>query len=205
MDWDDRVLLDNNVSFLLWIRKYDKAREERLTDCVSTLRDGRLPCRLVTRESDDSRGAYNMNCKVVFDNGEKWMIRFPMVGKVMYADEKVEIEVTTMKLIRQQTNIPVPDVKAWGLAADNPLGIGPFIMMEFIEGIGVDEILQNPDARIMREDINQDTVETILKQTVGFQLQLQKLNFPRIGSISSNLTGSSEPGFAATISSRFLC
>ncbi|KAI0129536.1 hypothetical protein BJ170DRAFT_719481 [Xylariales sp. AK1849] len=168
IDWDDRVRLDNDVSFLLWIRKYDESREERLTDWVSTLRDGRLPCRLVTCKSDDGRGAYNMNCKVVFDDGEKWMIRFPMVGKVVYADEKVDIEVATMKPVRQQTNIPGPDVEAWGMAADNPLGIGPFVMIEFIEGIGVDKILQNPDARNMREDINQDTVESIFGQTVGF-------------------------------------
>jgi hypothetical protein len=92
-------------------------------------------------------------------------------------------------------------VKAWGLAANNPLGIGPFIMMEFIEGISVDEIMQNADARIMREDIDQDVVETIFRQTVGFQLQLRNLDFPHIGSISSDPTNS-KPGFAATISSR---
>ncbi|KAM0812778.1 hypothetical protein AB5N19_12769 [Seiridium cardinale] len=201
MDWDDRVLLDNNVSFLLWIRKYDEAREKQLTDWVSTLHEGRLPCRLATHKLDDSRGAYNINCKVVFDNGENWMVRFPMVGKVMHADEKVEIEVATMKLIRQQTSIPIPSVKAWGLAADNPLGIGPFIMMEFIEGIGVDEIIQNTDARIMREDINQVVVEKIFRQTVGFQLQLRKLDFPHIGSVISN-SMSCEPSFAATITSR---
>ncbi|KAI3331425.1 hypothetical protein HD806DRAFT_518450 [Xylariaceae sp. AK1471] len=201
MDWDDRVLLDNNVSFLLWIRKYDEAREERLTDWVSTLHRDHLPCKLATHKRDDCRGAYNMNCKVIFDNGEKWMVRFPIVGKVMNADEKVEVEVAAMKLIRQQTNIPIPDVKAWGLAVDNPLGIGPFIMTEFIEGIGVDEILQNADARIMKEDVSEDVVETIFRQTIGFQLQLRELKFPRIGSMISTST-TREPGFTATINPR---
>ncbi|KAI0459051.1 hypothetical protein F5B21DRAFT_457043 [Xylaria acuta] len=92
MDWDEHALLDNNVSFLLWIGKYDKAREERLTDWVSTLHRDHLPCKLATHKLDDSRGAYNINCKVVFSNGEKWMVRFPMVGKVMNTNEKVEIE-----------------------------------------------------------------------------------------------------------------
>jgi hypothetical protein len=202
MDWDDRVLLDNNASCLLWLRKYDKARRERLTDWVSTLHKDHLPCKLATHTKlEDSRGAYNMSCKVIFDNGEKWMVRFPMVGKVMIADEKVEVEVAVMKLIRQQTNIPIPDVKAWGLAVDNPLGIGPFIMMEFIEGIGVDMILQNTDARIMKEDVSEHVLETLFRQTIGFQLQLRELNFPCIGSMTSTST-TTEPGFAATIHSR---
>ncbi|KAI1425980.1 kinase-like domain-containing protein [Xylaria sp. FL1777] len=201
MDWDERGILDNNVSFLLWIRKYDKAREEQLTDWVSTLHSNRLPCELATHKLDDSRGAYNINCKVVFTNGEKWMVRFPMVGKVMNADEKVEIEVAAMKLIRQQTNIPIPDVKAWGLAADNPLGIGPFIVTEFIEGVSVDNILQNTDARMMKEDVSEDVVETIFRQTINFQLQLQQLKFPRIGSLTSTST-TDEPGFSAAIHSR---
>ncbi|KAI0097480.1 hypothetical protein GGR51DRAFT_540809, partial [Nemania sp. FL0031] len=201
MDWDERMTLDNNVSFLLWIRKYDRAREQ-LTDWVSTFHKDRLPCELATHNKlEDNRGAYNITCKVVFNNGEKWIVRFPMVGKVMHADEKVEIEVAAMKLIRQQTNIPIPDIKAWGLSIDNPLGIGPFIIMEFIEGVGVDEIIQNYDDRIMKEDVSEHVVETLYRQTIGFQLQLQKLKFPRIGSLTSTST-ISEPGFTATINSR---
>lgn len=45
----------------------------------------------------------------------------------MNADEKVEIEVAPVKLIHQQTNMPIPDIKAWGSATDNPLGIGPLL------------------------------------------------------------------------------
>ncbi|KAI1120312.1 hypothetical protein F5Y10DRAFT_134548 [Nemania abortiva] len=201
MDWDERVTLDNNVSFLLWIRKYDEARERQLTNWVSTLHRDHLPCKLTTHKLDDKRGAYNINCKVVFSNGEKWIVRFPMVGKVMNADEKVEIEVAAMKLVRQHTSIPIPDIKAWGLAIDNPLGIGPFIMTAFIEGVGVDEILQNVDARIMKDDVSEHVIETIFRQTISFQLQLQQLNFPCIGSMTSAST-TDGPGFSATISSR---
>ncbi|KAI1741707.1 hypothetical protein F4680DRAFT_414809 [Xylaria scruposa] len=201
MDWDERVILDNNVSFLLWIRQYDKAREERLTDWVSTLHTDHLPCKLATHKLDDSRGAYNISCKVEFSNGEKWMVRFPMVGKVMNADKKVEIEIAAMKLIRQEANIPIPDIKAWGLSIDNPLGIGPFIMMAFIEGVGVDQVLQNNDARIMKEDVSEHVIETIFRQTINFQLQLQKLDFPSIGSMMLT-PPAGEPGFSAIISSR---
>lgn len=136
-----------------------------------------------------------------FENGEKWIARFPMVGKVVNADEKIEIEVATMNLIRQRTTIPIPEVKAWGLATDNALGIGPFIMMDFVEDISVDDILQNPDARIMRQDISERAIEVIFHQTIDFSLQLQKLDFPHIGSLTSKSTAG-EGGFAATIHSR---
>lgn len=201
MDWDDRFGLDNNVSFLLWITKYDNARENELTNWISTLHKDRLPCKLTTHKKDDSRGAFNMNCKVEFESGEKWMVRFPMVGKVVNADEKVEVEVATMKLIRQQTTIPVPEIKAWGMAADNPLGIGPFIALDFIEGISLDTILQNPDARIMRDGISEQIIEVIFRQTIDFLLQLYKLDFACIGSLTSEST-ISEDGFAAAICSR---
>lgn len=51
------------------------------------------------------------------------MVRFPMGGKVKNTEEKVHIEVATMKLIPQKPDILVPEVKACGLAADNEPGV----------------------------------------------------------------------------------
>ncbi|RDL35414.1 uncharacterized protein BP5553_07345 [Venustampulla echinocandica] len=50
------------------------------------------------------------------------------------ADEKVGTKVEAMSLIREKTTIPIPQIKAWGLAASNPLGLGPFIIIDFIDG-----------------------------------------------------------------------
>jgi hypothetical protein len=49
---------------------------------------------------------------VDFTNGEKWIVRFPRGGKVKNPDKKVEIEVATINVIRQQTDIPAPEIKA---------------------------------------------------------------------------------------------
>lgn len=76
-----------------------------------------------------------------------------MVGKAVNADKNIDIEVATMDLLRQRTKIPILEVKAWGMAAEDALGIGPFIMMDFVEVISLNDILQTPDARIMRQDI----------------------------------------------------
>ncbi|KAG5775173.1 hypothetical protein H9Q73_011159 [Fusarium xylarioides] len=74
-------------------------------------------------------------------------------------------------------------------------------MMDFIEGISVDRILQNPKARIMRQDVSENVVETIFRQMVDFLLQLQKLDFSCIGSLASGFEADSG-GFSAMVYSR---
>jgi aminoglycoside phosphotransferase (APT) family kinase protein len=86
-----------------------------------------------------------------------WILRLVRGGKVRpeYADEKVAVEVEVLALLRHRTSIPVPAVHCWGLAADNPLGLGPYILMDFIEGVSANAFLSHPDedTRILREDI----------------------------------------------------
>lgn len=85
---------------------------------------------------------------MIFNDSKAWMVRFPRVGRVCdkYTDEKVGMEVAALSLIRNNTAIPVPRVQAWGLAASNPLGLGPFIIMDFIEGVSLSDLLQDPNA-----------------------------------------------------------
>lgn len=76
------------------------------------------------------------------------------------------MEVEVMKFISEKTAIPVPEIKYWGPAAKNPLGLGPFIIMDFIEGAPLDGLLSNPNAkqhfRIIR-DVSDDTIEALYR------------------------------------------
>lgn len=111
------------------------------------------------------------------------MVRFPRVGKICddYADEKVAIEVTALDLIRNRTTIPVPRVQAWGATTANPLGQGPFIVMDFVNGTSLSDLHRDPNAerpsRVVREDISDSNIEFIYKQLANFLLQLFKLDF----------------------------
>ncbi|KAL2827721.1 hypothetical protein BDW59DRAFT_179007 [Aspergillus cavernicola] len=109
-----------------------------------------------------------------------------MVGDE-YADEKVTMEVIALRLIHSRTTIPVPKVHAWGPAASNTLSLSPFIMMDFIDGVSLSDLLQDPNAerpsRVMKEDISDIDIEVIYRQMANFQLQLFKLDFDRIGSL----------------------
>lgn len=126
---------------------------------------------------------------MVFTDSTAWMVRFPRVGMVSddHADEKVAMEVAALNLIGDRTSIPVPKVRAWGLAASNSLGLGPFIMMDFIEGVSLSDILRDPNAdrptRLMREDISDSDIEFVYRQMASFLLQLFELDFDRIGSL----------------------
>jgi len=128
---------------------------------------------------------------MVFDDNTAWMVRFPRGGKIhdKYADEKVTMEVRALRLIRKRTTIPVPDIWAWGSAASNLLDLGPFIIMDFINGVSLSDLLEDPKAerltRLMREDISDDDIEIIYRQFANFLLQLFKLDFNRIGSLPS--------------------
>lgn len=104
-----------------------------------------------------------------------------------YADEKVAMEVTALSIIRSRTTIPVLKIQVWGPAASNPLGLGPFIMMDFIDGVSLSDLLQDPNAespsRAMKEDISDSEVEAIYRQLANFLLQLFKLDFDWISSL----------------------
>lgn len=119
------------------------------------------------------------------------MVRFPRVGMVSddYLNEKVAMEVTALRLIYERTTIPVPKVQAWGYDSSNTLGLGPFIIMDFIDGISLSDLLQDPNAerptRVMREDISDSDIEVIYRQMANFLLQLFKLDFDRIGNLPS--------------------
>lgn len=58
-------------------------------------------------------------------------MRFLVAGNVLHAKEKVQQEVAVIKFIKEETNIPVPGIIAFGIASDNhDPQIGLFIITE---------------------------------------------------------------------------
>lgn len=189
MDTNAIIDLVHEVQGQLWVDKINDAYGSgRLCQWVSTFHANKLPCQL---DGTFHHGAFNAGMKMVFSDGTTWMVRFPRVGMIcdQFADEKVAMEVTALNLIRDGTTIPVPKVQAWAPAASNPLGLGPFIMMDFINGVSLGDLLRDPDAqrpsRVIREDISDGDIETIYRQTATFLLQLFRLDFSQIGSLLS--------------------
>ncbi|KAJ5562714.1 hypothetical protein N7461_001475 [Penicillium sp. DV-2018c] len=185
MDWDERAQASHYAESLSWARRFNSTKGPRIANWVSTFRDNQ-PSEIV----GDSCGSFNWSCRIKFDDGVQWMVRFAVPGRVMDGDEKTTHEVATMRFVKEKTNIPVPSVIAWGLGHENPLGLGAFIIMDFIEGEPLDVILrQGPgreEARSLRLDINDEELETIYRQIANFLLDLSAHDFPQIGSLSGN-------------------
>lgn len=137
-------------------------------------------------------GSFNFSVRVHWDDqGPDWLIRFPIPGKARWAEEKSQNEVAVMKYIKQNTSIPVPDVVAYGGTADNPTGLGPFIIMTWIEGQRMKEILEkkpsDTEGGSTESVLNLDTEDHILRKLYAgiadVLLELWSLDFDKIGSL----------------------
>ncbi|RAK99711.1 uncharacterized protein BO80DRAFT_456414 [Aspergillus ibericus CBS 121593] len=166
---DTNALIDvvHEVQGQLWV---DKVNESHRMGClcqwVSTFHVEKLSCHL---DGPFHHGVFNAGMKIVFQDGTAWMVRFPHGGMVCddYADEKVAMEVMALDLIYNKITIPVPRVWVWGLAASNLLGLDLFIIMDFIDGVSLSDLLQDPNTdcptRVIKEDIRNTRYRTYLQ------------------------------------------
>ncbi|KAK2731571.1 hypothetical protein FQN55_004644 [Onygenales sp. PD_40] len=95
------------------------------------------------------RGSFNICIRIKFkDTYPDAIIRFTKAGVTAFRDEKVEKEVQVMN---------------WGLTAESPQRLGPFIIMEYIKGIHLSDILKKPTANSEEKEIlNPDVDDTTL-------------------------------------------
>ena len=183
MDVDENLEYLADHRCLQWLQLL-VSKKPHIPAWVTEFHPQRLPCRL---EEPWLHGSYNMGLRVVFSNSEEWFVRFPWRGKIIaeHVDEKVASEVAALEVIRKQTSIPVPEVKAWGLAHQNELGLGPYIIEEFIQGQKLKQILRGPDqdSSVLNDKLDEEKVDIIYRQIAQFMLQLFSLDFTRIGSL----------------------
>lgn len=95
-----------------------------------------------------------------------------------------------MRMIEARTTIPVPHIYHWGYAADNPVGLGPFIIMDYIEHasdlskllVPADEPGWDIDLHGIGPAICEETLQKVYRQMANILLQLSTLEMPCIGS-----------------------
>jgi hypothetical protein len=70
----------------------------------------------------------------MFDDGKRWLIKFPVPGKAMLIEEKLRSEAATMRYVREHTRLKIPEVIGWGPeSGSHPTGFG-FILTEYLGG-----------------------------------------------------------------------
>jgi hypothetical protein len=167
-----------------WLRRLRKYNTPGVEKLASSYRNGdKCVCVKMTN------GSFNWCFKVVFDDGTEWAVRFPVAGNVMHPEEKVRREVAVMRFMKERTLVPVPNIIAFGMAADNhDPEMGPFIIEEWIDGVPLSTIMEElprPSwGPVLRGDISDEILYTIYRQIAKILLELSMHNFDKIGALS---------------------
>lgn len=145
-------------------------------------------------------GSFNFSLRLHWDDGKPdWLIRFPIPGKVFFVEEKYKNEVAIMQLLRQNSTVPVPDVVGYGTAAENPTGLGPFIIMTWIDGIRMYDVMKRKDQAhdspdfedILDPYIEDSVLRTLYGEIAKIFLELWSMDFDKIGGFDFECAASS--------------
>ncbi|KAK9440300.1 Protein kinase-like domain protein [Metarhizium brunneum] len=107
----------------------------------------------------------------------------------MFPEEKIRNEVATIRYIQDHTAIPVPFILHWGTREESPLGIGPFIIMDYINHeMNMTAALNTPGLTldippVLDPNIDEAKLEMLYRQVANILLQLSKLELPLIGAL----------------------
>ena len=188
--FDEIAETDGDLEWKAWLEKVFTARDEivNFVACRQGRMAGEFACYL--------KGSFNLSLRIRFnDGGSSVIIRFPKPGHTATAlrDEKVTNEVYFMRFLSQKTTIPLPRVISWGLTEESPQQLGPFIIMEYVEGMRLSTILKQPNGNdhddvILKPDIDDMTLDIIYDQIADYIVQLSELDFTGIGAITEDPT-----------------
>ncbi|MCJ1341267.1 hypothetical protein MMC09_006563 [Bachmanniomyces sp. S44760] len=175
----------------VWLRKVIDAKDE-----IVAFVDRRLDGGGAGEFIGYLKGSFNLSLRIGFgDRRRSALIRFAKPGHTQTAwrTEKVTNEVQIIEYLGAHTSIPLPHILSWGLTEESPQQLGPFIIMDFIDGICLSTFLMQPtktdqEDLILRPDINEATLDTIYDQLADYLLQISRLDFCSIGAISKDRT-----------------
>lgn len=80
-----------------------------------------------------NKGGRNLVRCINFQDGACWLVRMQLQKPTPESIQRLEQEVHTMSVVREQSEIPVPEVYAYEANCDNVVGV-PFMLMEFLPG-----------------------------------------------------------------------
>ncbi|OTB14949.1 hypothetical protein K445DRAFT_61757 [Daldinia sp. EC12] len=191
MDKDDLAWEKSDQDVEAWERSLNKAHICRgIASLINKYRPGEA-----VELHKPIRGGYNAFYRLEYKDGSSAAMRIPCEGIVKFPEEKVRYEVATMRYIAANTTIPVPKIYHFGTAAENPVGLGPFIIMEYIEHERtMSDALKDPslgpdESHVLDPAIDEERLEFLYRQMANIVLQLSTLSFPRIGSLDQDEDG----------------
>ncbi|CAF9943460.1 MAG: hypothetical protein ALECFALPRED_000404 [Alectoria fallacina] len=139
-----------------------------------------ISCRYL---SNINCGSFHVVINVLFADGTMWVLKIPGTGHEEGWDtssaQSLVSEAQTMRLVRRETSVPVPQVYAFDASVDNEVGC-PYILMEMIHGKPLYEVWFD-------EDVSRNKLEEYraraLQGIAGAMSQLNRLTFGEGGAL----------------------
>ncbi|KJK82709.1 hypothetical protein H634G_01846 [Metarhizium anisopliae BRIP 53293] len=115
---------------------------------------------------------------------DRWVVRLPIREEVPWIDEKMDVEIATMKYVAANTTIPVPRIRAHSSAKNSPIKMA-FIIMDYIKGKNLRELGFPKDLDVWYSGTTQPTKarEKMYQNLAQLYIQLRQLEFPEIGAL----------------------
>ncbi|KAL8851982.1 MAG: hypothetical protein Q9221_003087 [Calogaya cf. arnoldii] len=139
-------------------------------------------CKVVTPAL---RGSYNILFPIRFRDGTQWLLKLPANGADGWDEQSARAltsEVTTMKLIYNNSSVPVSRIYGYDPSPDNPIRC-PYILMERIDGTPLHHVWFQKDGP--PGSLNPFR-ERALCDIAKAMVQLNAFTFPKAGSLHYN-------------------
>jgi len=122
-------------------------------------------------------GAINLHLELVFDDGLSWMARLKRRNAstlpAAVLPYLIRSEVATYSFLKKETKVPVPEVFAYALDSENPVGTG-YILMEMIKG-----------KNLLSTSPTSGQLSKVLVQLTEVYKELYRHPFPFMGSLDT--------------------
>lgn len=131
-------------------------------------------------------GSFNRVVRFSFESGSDVALKFPVPGRTDsgLSYEKAANEAAWMQFFKEKITVPVPNIYSCSTHTNNqllsPPGL-PYILMDWVPG----ESLRN----YLTEEGSSELRPVILEQMASIYLQLYRLEFPSIGSVTKDAMG----------------
>ncbi|KAJ6787119.1 hypothetical protein PWT90_06938 [Aphanocladium album] len=145
---------------------------------------GGQSCKVTERFHGGFNYAFRIQREDGGGGGRDCVLRFAMPGYVVDPVAKWKSEVATLRFLQERTRVPIPRLVASGITEGEFADLGPYILMEHVEGVALDRVLQQEGGRL-KERVKPDLMRVLYKDIAVWYVDLFQHSFPKIGALSA--------------------